>query len=100
MKDLVALYHCSNINRTLVQPRTERCLSRRMASFLFNDERVRKVFMELHSELLQPEFWQAKQATIRAKGYEDVFPYARARRFPTRQRIATHSMARLRKAAS
>ena len=70
------------------------------ASFLLNDERVRKVFLELHSELLEPEFWQARQAAIRASGYEDVFPYARHRRFPTSQRISSHSIASLRKKAS
>ena len=70
------------------------------ASFLLSDARVRKVFLELHSELLQPEFWQAKQATIRANGYEDVFPYAHTRRFPTGHRIATHTIAKLRNAAA
>ena len=69
-------------------------------TFLFSDQRIRKVFQELHGELLQPEFWQARQATIRANGYEDVFPYARDRRFPSRQRKTKHNMSRLHKAAS
>lgn len=69
-------------------------------SFLFSDQRIRKVFQELHGELLQAEFWQTRQATIRANGYEDVFPYARNRRFPSRQRMAKHNMSRLHKAAS
>lgn len=68
-------------------------------SFLLNDARVRKVFLELHGELLDAEFWQQKQATVAAHGYEDVFPYARARRFSHRRDVtgptvsATHSAA-------
>lgn len=58
------------------------------ATFLLNDARVRKVFLELHGDLLKPAFWQARQARIRAGIYEDVFPYAQARRFPTSRHIA------------
>jgi isocitrate dehydrogenase kinase/phosphatase len=53
------------------------------ATFLLTDPRVRKAFLELHGELLKPEFWQAKQALIRAHVYEDVFPYSPSKRFPT-----------------
>jgi len=53
------------------------------ATFLLTDPRVRKEFLELHGELLDPAFWQAKQALIRAHVYEDVFPYSPSRRFPT-----------------
>jgi len=56
------------------------------AVFLLTDPRVRKVFMELHGDLLKPEFWQARQALIRAHVYEDVFPYSPGRRFPTSRR--------------
>ncbi len=54
--------------------------------FLLADPRVRKVFLELHGELLKPEFWQARQALIRAHVYEDVFPYSPSQRFPTSRR--------------
>jgi isocitrate dehydrogenase kinase/phosphatase len=70
------------------------------ADFLLNDARVRQVFMELHGELLQPEFWQAKQAAIRANGYEDVFPYARARRFTTNRRMTPTPLADLHSVAA
>jgi len=53
------------------------------ATFLLGDARVRKVFLELHGELLKPEFWQSKQAMIRSHLYEDVFPYSPGKRFPT-----------------
>ncbi|MEJ2441067.1 MAG: bifunctional isocitrate dehydrogenase kinase/phosphatase [Gammaproteobacteria bacterium] len=56
------------------------------ATFLLTDPRVRKLFLEYHGELLTPEFWQAKQALIRAHVYEDVFPYSLRKRFPTRRR--------------
>ena len=56
------------------------------ATFLLTDSRVRKAFLELHGELLKPEFWQARQALIRAHVYEDVFPYSPSKRFPTSRR--------------
>ncbi|MBI1424781.1 MAG: bifunctional isocitrate dehydrogenase kinase/phosphatase [Gammaproteobacteria bacterium] len=55
------------------------------ATFLLSDPRVRKVFLELHGELLKPEYWQAKQNLIKAHVYEDVFPYASRQRFPTQR---------------
>ena len=68
--------------------------------FLLNDNRVRKIFMELHSELLQPEYWQAKQDLVRANVYEDVFPYNPGKRFSRRQRSARRRNAGVRHAAA
>lgn len=51
------------------------------ATFLLTDPRIRKVFMELHRELLDPAWWQARQEHIRAGYLEDVFPYPQERRF-------------------
>ncbi len=51
-------------------------------AFLLGDPRVRKLFMELHPELLDAEYWKAKQARVRAGYLEDVFPYPAKRRFP------------------
>ncbi len=50
-------------------------------TFLLTDPRIRKVFRELHSELLDPAWWRERQEHIRAGHLEDVFPYPTERRF-------------------
>jgi len=50
-------------------------------TFLLTDPRIRQVFLELHSELLDPAWWRERQEHIRAGHLEDVFPYAAERRF-------------------
>jgi isocitrate dehydrogenase kinase/phosphatase len=50
-------------------------------TFLLTDPRIRKVFRELHSDLLDPAWWRARQEHIRAGNLEDVFPYPEERRF-------------------
>ncbi len=52
------------------------------ATFLLTDPRIRRVFLELHGELLDPAWWRARQAAIRAGQVEDIFPYPEERRFP------------------
>ncbi|MFN4265867.1 MAG: bifunctional isocitrate dehydrogenase kinase/phosphatase [Aquabacterium sp.] len=49
--------------------------------FLLGDPRVRKIFMEHHADLLEPEFWQQHKERIKAGYVHDVFPYDRSRRF-------------------
>ena len=49
--------------------------------FLVSDPRARQVFYEHHRDLLQPEFWQAKQELVRSGEQEDVFPYSEECRF-------------------
>ncbi|GAP35822.1 bifunctional isocitrate dehydrogenase kinase/phosphatase [Piscinibacter sakaiensis] len=49
--------------------------------FLLGHPGVRDTFMKHHAELLDPAFWQAHQARIRAGHVHDVFPYDPARRF-------------------
>jgi isocitrate dehydrogenase kinase/phosphatase len=49
--------------------------------FLLGNDRVRKVFMQHHADLLDPVFWQEHQARIRRGEVIDVFPYAPERRF-------------------
>ena len=49
--------------------------------FLVSDPRAREVFYEHHRDLLQPEFWQAKQELVRSGEQEDVFPYSEECRF-------------------
>jgi isocitrate dehydrogenase kinase/phosphatase len=51
------------------------------ATFLLTDPRIRKVFLELHRDLLDPAWWRARQAAIREGRLEDVFPYPAERRF-------------------
>ncbi len=50
-------------------------------TFLLTDPRIRKVFLKLHSELLDPQWWRERQDHIRAGHLEDVFPYPIERRF-------------------
>jgi isocitrate dehydrogenase kinase/phosphatase len=53
-------------------------------TFLLGDPRVRAIFMAHHADLLDAEFWQRKQARIRAGILEDVFPYPESMRFRNR----------------
>lgn len=59
-------------------------------SFLLGNRALRDAFMKHHGDLLEPEFWQHKQARIRAGVLEDVFPYPESLRFrpPRRSRRA------------
>ena len=50
--------------------------------FLFPEGPARDAFIELHGDLLQPDFWRAQQQRILGGEQEDVFPYDTARRFP------------------
>ena len=49
--------------------------------FLVADPRAREIFYEHHRDLLDPEFWLAKQARVRQGEQEDVFPYPEEARF-------------------
>ena len=53
-------------------------------TFLLGDPRVREIFLRHHAELLDAEYWQARQARIREGVLEDVFPYPDALRFKHR----------------
>jgi isocitrate dehydrogenase kinase/phosphatase len=46
------------------------------------EPRARQIFYEYHRDLLDPQFWSAKQARLRAGIQEDVFPYPEEMRFP------------------
>ncbi len=50
--------------------------------FLVSDPRARQIFYEYHRDLLEPAFWQGKQARLAAGVQEDVFPYPEEARFP------------------
>ena len=54
--------------------------------FLLGNSAVREVFMKHHADLLDPGFWQAHQARIRAGHVHDVFPYDAAKRFVQQRR--------------
>jgi len=49
--------------------------------FLVSNSHAREVFLRRHRDLTTAEFWQAKQARIRAGEQEDVFPYPESMRF-------------------
>jgi isocitrate dehydrogenase kinase/phosphatase len=53
-------------------------------TFLLGDPRIRALFLEHHGDLLEPEFWQHKQARIRAGFLDDVFPYPESVRLKNR----------------
>ena len=51
------------------------------ATFLLTDPRIRRHFLALHRDLLDPAWWRARQQAIREGRLEDVFPYPAERRF-------------------
>nr|CAA6825319.1 MAG: Isocitrate dehydrogenase phosphatase (EC /kinase (EC [uncultured Thiotrichaceae bacterium] len=51
------------------------------ATFLLTNPKVRKIFMKYHKDLLDAEYWKAKQQNILNGIYEDVFPYPQRLRF-------------------
>jgi len=51
-------------------------------AFLLGNPQVRRLFLEMHGELLDADYWKAKQERIRAGYLEDVFPYPESQRFP------------------
>jgi isocitrate dehydrogenase kinase/phosphatase len=92
--EIVPLLDCSF--RKIPEPRTE---AEEMAStpwytvgpndifpeefrlFFSGNQRARKVFDEIHSDIYQTSFWQGLQETIRSGHVEDFFPYRREMRF-------------------
>ncbi len=54
-------------------------------TFLLNDPRIRRVFLEHHGDLLDADWWRQRQESIRAGRLEDVFPYQADRRFRRRE---------------
>jgi isocitrate dehydrogenase kinase/phosphatase len=49
--------------------------------FLLSDPQAKELFYEHHRDLLDPQFWSAKQEVVRAGEQEDVFPYPPECRF-------------------
>ena len=49
--------------------------------FFSGNQRARKVFDEIHSEIYEASFWQGLQDKIRSGYIEDFFPYRRKLRF-------------------
>ena len=54
--------------------------------FLLSGEKVRKNFLQYHSDLLTPEYWNSVKTRILEGQIGDVFPYADSSRFSTRFR--------------
>jgi isocitrate dehydrogenase kinase/phosphatase len=52
-----------------------------LGTFLLVDPRIRKYFLEYHSELLTAAWWRERQENIRAGRLEDLFAYPLERRF-------------------
>lgn len=49
--------------------------------FLFPTERLKKMFMEMHSEIFTPKFWCEVQDALRKGVIPDVFSYSYHQRF-------------------
>ena len=49
--------------------------------FFSGNQRARKVFDKLHSDIYEVSFWQGLQETISSGHVEDFFPYRREMRF-------------------
>ena len=52
-----------------------------LPTYVFPQKRLRDLFLELHPELAQAEFWQAQQERIAAGILPDIFPYPQDIRF-------------------
>ncbi len=50
-------------------------------AFLFNQESTRKLFSEMHGDLLEPAFWSGMQEKIKAGVDLDLYPYPEQIRF-------------------
>lgn len=50
-------------------------------TFLFNSEKQRSLFSEMHGEIFDVEFWKDAQRAVRDQQVTDVFPYRRKKRF-------------------
>jgi isocitrate dehydrogenase kinase/phosphatase len=51
------------------------------ATFLLTDPEIRKNFLAVHGDLLNPRWWRERQEHIRCGRLEDVFPYSPAMSF-------------------
>lgn len=53
-------------------------------TFLLGQPKIRKAFLKYHRDLLDVDFWQKTQETIRRRELEDFFPYPQDLRFCNR----------------
>jgi isocitrate dehydrogenase kinase/phosphatase len=49
--------------------------------FLFGRPGIKKLFVDMHGELFDPDYWRSLQQAIRQGQVMDVFPYRRKKRF-------------------
>jgi isocitrate dehydrogenase kinase/phosphatase len=59
--------------------------------FFSGNQRARRVFDEMHSEIYEASFWQGLQAQIASGCVDDVFPYRRKLRFPRYAQDPAHA---------
>lgn len=52
--------------------------------FFSGNQRAKKVFDKLHSDLYEPDWWQNMQQQIRDGYVPDIFPYRKSKRFEVR----------------
>ncbi len=50
-------------------------------AFILNDPRVKKPFMDSHCDLFEAEYWKSVQVKVGDGEYQNIFPYARRKRF-------------------
>lgn len=59
--------------------------------FLLGSDRIRSVFMRLHANLFDADWWNSRRAAIVAGRLEDVFPFDASRRFSPATTPATQA---------
>ena len=52
-----------------------------ISSFVFANKRLREIFLGLHSELVEAEYWLSQQRAIKKGMLPDIFPYPQSIRF-------------------
>ncbi|RUO28022.1 bifunctional isocitrate dehydrogenase kinase/phosphatase [Aliidiomarina sedimenti] len=53
-----------------------------LATYVFAKPKLRAIFTEQHPDLLEAEYWQSLQSSIRQGEVADIFPYPSQLRFP------------------
>ena len=62
--------------------------------FFSGNQRARKVFDQLHSEIYQASYWQGLQEKVNSGYIEHFFPYRRMLRFDRNQQVGTQYLAK------
>ena len=70
------------------------------ATFLLTNPKVRALFQELHSDLLDSRYWIGKQQRVLQGHFDDVFPYPESSRFQSSEQTARQARPEVETAAA